>query len=127
MLKEFKQFALKGSVVDLAVGVVIGAAFGKIISSLVSDIIMPPIGVIVSEIDFSDLVLTLKPATETAEAVVLSYGNFISVSIEFLIIALAIFLVIKQINRFKKKEEEKPAPTPEQTLLLREIRDYLKK
>jgi large conductance mechanosensitive channel len=127
MLKEFKQFAIKGNVIDLAVGVVIGAAFGKITASLVSDIIMPPMGLIINEIDFSELSLILKQATETSEAVVLSYGNFISVSVEFLIISFAIFLAVKQINRLKKKEEEKLVKDPEEIVLLREIRDSLNK
>jgi large conductance mechanosensitive channel len=131
MFKEFKQFAIKGNVIDLAVGVVIGAAFGKIISSLVSDIIMPPLGVIIDGIDFSNLSITLKKATETAGAVTLNYGNFISVLIEFLIISFTIFLVIKQINRFKKKEEllenTKEIKETKEVILLKEIRDLLKK
>ncbi len=126
MLKEFKQFAVKGNVIDLAVGVVIGAAFGKITSSLVSDIIMPPIGIIIDGIDFSDLSIVLKKATETTEAVTLNYGNFISILIEFLIISFAIFLVVKQINKFKRKEEKKPKEPSEDIVLLREIRDSLK-
>lgn len=127
IFKEFKQFAIKGNVIDLAVGIVIGAAFGKITASLVSDIIMPPVGVIISEIDFSDLSITLKQATETVEAVTLNYGNFISVLVEFLIIAFVIFLVVKQINRLKRKEEAKTTGSSEDIILLREIRDSLKK
>jgi large conductance mechanosensitive channel len=126
MFKEFKQFAVKGNVIDLAVGVVIGAAFGKITASLVSDIIMPPIGTVISRIDFSDLAIVLQQATETSEAVTLNYGNFISVSIEFLIIAFAVFLLVKQVNKFKKNEE-KQIKISEEISLLREIRDSLSK
>ena len=127
MFKEFKQFAIKGNVIDLAVGVVIGAAFGKITASLVSDIIMPPIGVVINKIDFSNLSITLKQATEATEAVTLNYGNFISILVEFLIITFAIFLVVKQINKLKRKEEAKPTVLAEDIVLLREIRDSLKK
>ncbi len=127
LLNEFKAFAMKGNVIDLAVGVVIGTAFGKIVSSLVTDIIMPPIGAITGGIDFSDKVLTLKKATESASAVTLNYGMFLNNVISFIIVAFAIFMVIKQLNRFKKKEEAKPVVTPEDILLLREIRDSLKK
>jgi large conductance mechanosensitive channel len=127
MLKEFKRFAMRGNVIDLAVGVVIGGAFGKIVTSLVNDIIMPPIGLLLAGVDLSSLSITLKQATETTEAVTLGYGSFINSIVDFLIIAFAIFMVVKQINRFeKKKEEEKPAKTPEDILLLREIRDSLK-
>ena len=127
MFKEFKNFAIKGNVIDMAVGIVIGTAFGKIVSSFVSDIIMPPIGALTGGVDFSNLVITLKKASEGAEAVTLNYGAFINTALDFIIIAFAIFIVIKQINRFKKKEEEKPTATPEDTQLLREIRDSLKK
>jgi len=127
MFKEFKNFAIKGNVIDMAVGIVIGTAFGKIVSSFVSDIIMPPIGALTGGVDFSNLVITLKKASEGAEAVTLNYGAFINTALDFIIIAFAIFIVIKQINRFKKKEEEKPTTTPEDTQLLREIRDSLKK
>lgn len=127
LLNEFKAFAMKGNVIDLAVGVVIGTAFGKIVSSLVTDIIMPPIGAITGGIDFSDKVLTLKKATEATSAVTLNYGMFLNNIISFVIVAFAIFMVIKQLNRFKKKEEAKPASTPEDIVLLREIRDLLKK
>jgi large conductance mechanosensitive channel len=127
MLKEFKRFAMRGNVIDLAVGVVIGGAFGKIVTSLVNDIIMPPIGLLLAGVDLSSLSITLKQATETTEAVTLGYGSFINSIVDFLIIAFAIFMVVKQINRFeKKKEEEKPAKTSEDILLLREIRDSLK-
>lgn len=127
LLNEFKSFAMKGNVIDLAVGVVIGTAFGKIVSSLVTDIIMPPIGAITGGIDFSDKVLTLKKATEAVPAVTLNYGMFLNNIISFLIVAFAIFVVIKQLNRFKKKEEAKPVATPEEIVLLREIRDSVKK
>jgi len=125
MLKEFKEFAIKGNVIDMAVGIVIGVAFGKIVSSFVSDIIMPPIGALTGGLDFSNLVFTVKKATDVAGAVTINYGVFISTLIDFIIIAFVIFIVIKQINRFKKKEEKKPTPTAEEVLLLREIRDSL--
>ena len=127
MFKEFKEFALKGNVTDLAVGVIIGGAFGKIVSSLVTDIIMPPIGYITGGINFADLTIVLKKATDASTAVTINYGLFINTVIDFLIIAFSIFLVVKQLNRFKKKEEAKPENTPEEILLLREIRDSLKK
>jgi len=128
MLQEFKKFAIKGNVIDMAVGIIIGAAFGKIVSSFVSDVIMPPIGILLGGVDFSSLVVTLKKATDIAEAVTLNYGMFINTLIDFIIIAFVIFIVIKQISRFKKKEEASPAPaTKEDILLLREIRDSLKK
>lgn len=131
MFKEFKNFAIKGNVIDMAVGIVIGTAFGKIVSSFVSDIIMPPIGVLTGGVDFSNLIIILKKATATTEAVTLNYGLFLNTVIDFTIIAFAIFIVIKQINRLKKKEEkkeeEKPTKTPEEVILLREIRDSLNK
>ena len=128
--KEFKEFAVKGNMVDMAVGIIIGAAFGKIVSSLVNDVIMPPLGVLIGGVDFSDLGVTLKAATEGAEAVVLRYGAFIQTVIDFLIIAMAIFVAIKAINALKRKEEEAPAEPPKpsaQEQLLTEIRDLLKK
>lgn len=131
MIKEFKEFAMRGSVIDLAVGVVIGGAFGKIVTSLVDNVIMPPIGYITGGIDFSDMKIVLtqaNEATETAE-VAINYGLFINVVIQFVIIAFCIFLVIKGINSLKRKEEKAPeepaAPTKEETLLT-EIRDILK-
>ena len=127
MLKDFKKFALKGNVVDMAVGVIIGAAFGKIVSSLVNDLIMPPIGLALAGIDVSDLMVTLKKATKTADAVTIDYGLFINTVLDFFIISVVIFIVIKQLNRLKKKEVAKPTATPEEVLLLREIRDSLKK
>lgn len=110
MLKEFKDFAMKGNVVDMAVGIVIGAAFGKIVSSLVADVIMPPIGVLMGNADFSSLVITLREKTADAPAVTIKYGVFINTVIDFVIVAFAIFLVIKQMNRLKK-----PAPPAEPT------------
>lgn len=110
MLKEFKDFAMKGNVVDMAVGIVIGAAFGKIVSSLVADVIMPPIGVLMGNVDFSSLVITLREKTADAPAVTIKYGVFINTVIDFVIVAFAIFMVIKQMNRLKK-----PAPPAEPT------------
>ncbi len=127
MLQEFKKFAMKGNVVDLAVGVVIGGAFGKIVSSFVSDIIMPPIGMLTGGVDFSNLVFTLKKASGSAAAVTINYGLFINTVIDFLIIAFSIFLVIKQLEKIKKQEEKEPAKPTEEVLLLREIRDNIKK
>jgi len=130
MMKEFKQFAMKGNVVDMAVGIVIGAAFGKIIASLVKDVIMPPIGVLLGGVDFKNLTWVVQEATEKTKAVVISYGAFLNTIIEFIIIAFAIFLVVKGINSMKKKEEEAPAAPPapsKEEVLLGEIRDLLKK
>lgn len=111
MLKEFKEFAMRGNVVDMAVGIIIGAAFGKIVSSLVNDIIMPPIGLLLGKTDFSRLSITLQEKTLDAEAVTIKYGAFINTVLDFIIVAFAIFIVIKQINRLKKKEEVPPTPT----------------
>ncbi len=127
MLSEFKKFAIKGNVVDLAVAVIIGAAFGKIVTSLVSDIIMPPIGFLMGGVDFSNLVITLKEATDQAPAVVIGYGLFMNTVIDFLIIAFVIFIIVKQLERLKKTEAVKPVAISEDVLLLREIRDSLKK
>ena len=128
-MSEFKEFASRGNVVDMAVGIIIGGAFGKIVSSFVADVVMPPIGVLVGGVDFSDLAITIKDAVGDVPAVTLNYGNFIQTVFDFLIIAFAIFLMIKAINRLKRKEEEKPAappaPSKEETLLA-EIRDILK-
>lgn len=112
MRKEFKEFAMRGNVVDMAVGIIIGAAFGKIVSSLVNDVIMPPVGMLLGNVDFSQLAITLKAKTETAEAVTLNYGVFINTILSFVIVAFAVFIMIKQINRFKRKEE---APVAEPT------------
>ena len=132
MLKEFKEFAVKGNVIDMAVGIVIGGAFGKIVTALVDKIIMPPIGWLVGGIDFSKLAWTLKPAETGADgkeipAVVIGYGDFINTVIQFVIIAFAIFVVVKLINTLHKKAPTAPAAPPEDVLLLREIRDSLKK
>ncbi|MCO5054992.1 large-conductance mechanosensitive channel protein MscL [Thermomonas sp.] len=135
MMAEFKEFAMRGSVVDLAVGVVIGAAFGKIVTALVDKVIMPPIGVLIGGVDFASLSITLKQATVDAAgqqvpAVVLAYGEFINAVLQFIIVAFAIFIAVKAINAMHKKPEPAPAPPaadPEDVLLLREIRDLLKK
>jgi large conductance mechanosensitive channel len=140
IISEFKAFAIKGNVIDLAVGVIIGGAFGKIVSSLVNDIIMPVMGSLVGDLDFSQLFLALKAVPEGVPMVladvqkagipVLAYGNFMSTAIHFLIMAFAIFLMVRQINRLKRQEPAAPsAPpvTPEDILLLREIRDQLKR
>ncbi len=127
MLEEFKKFAIKGNVIDMAVGIVIGAAFGKIVSSFVSDIIMPPIGMLMGKIDFSHLVITLKEASGNAPAVTINYGVFINTIINFLIVSFAIFIVVKQINKLKKEEEKKLEKPSAEVILLTEIRDSLKK
>jgi len=131
MIQEFKEFAMRGNVVDMAVGIIIGAAFGKIIASFVADVLMPPIGMMVGGTDFTNLKLLLKPAEfeagkMIADPVTINYGNFIQVTIDFLIIAFAIFMLIKVINRISKRREPAKAPTPDQVLLT-EIRDLLKK
>lgn len=130
LLKEFKEFAMRGNVVDLAVGVIIGAAFGKIVSSLVGDVFMPLLGLVVGGVNFTDLSITLKAAAESAPAVVLRYGAFIQTVFDFIIIAFAIFLAIKGINKLQRKKEEAPAGPPvpsNEEVLLGEIRDLLKK
>ena len=128
MMDEFKSFAMRGNVVDMAVGIVIGGAFGKIISSFVADVIMPPIGVIVGGVDFSKLAIVIQEAAGDVAAVTINYGKFIQTMIDFIIVAFAIFMVIKGMNSLKKKEEEAPAeppaPSTEETLLT-EIRDTL--
>ena len=129
-LNEFKAFAMKGNVIDMAVGIIIGAAFWRIVSSIVTDIIMPPIGLIVGGVNFTDLKIVMKAATDAHPAVTLNYGNFLQVTFDFLIIAFSIFLVIKAMNAAKKKQDEAPAaPTAlsRQDMLLTEIRDLLKK
>jgi large conductance mechanosensitive channel len=129
MLKEFKEFAIKGNAIDMAVGIIIGAAFGKVISSLVADVFMPPIGVLVGGVDFTKLALTLKETAGNAPAVTLNYGNFIQTLVDFTIIAFAIFMAVKFINKLKRKEVAAPAVIPEpsrEELLLTEIRDLLK-
>ena len=127
VLKEFKAFAVRGNVVDLAVGVIIGASFGKIVSSFVEFIVMPPLGLLIGGVDFSDLAITLRAADTNSAAVVLGYGKFIQTVFDFTIIAFAIFLAIKAMNTIKQNQESEPAKTPEDILLLREIRDSLKK
>lgn len=130
-IKEFKEFAMKGNVVDMAVGVVIGAAFGKIVSSLVGDVIMPVMGILTGGVNFSHLNIVLKEAVDKTPAVTLNYGSFIQTVFDFLIIAFAIFIAIKAINKIRKqsdkKEEEKPATPSQDIVLLTEIRDLLKK
>ena len=132
MMTEFKEFAMRGNVIDLAVGVVIGASFGKIVTALVDKVIMPPLGLLIGGVDFSKLGIVLKQASLDAAgkevpAVVLAYGEFINALVQFVIVAFAIFLVVKAINRIHKKPEDPPAATPEDVLLLREIRDSLKR
>ncbi len=127
MLKEFKEFAMRGNVVDMAVGIIIGAAFGKIVSSLVNDVIMPPIGMLMGGMDFSSLAVALGEGEGAAS---INYGVFINTVLDFLIVAIAIFMVIKAMNSLKKKEEEKPAEPPKPSKeeeLLTEIRDLLAK
>jgi large conductance mechanosensitive channel len=129
VLKEFKEFAVKGNVIDMAVGIIIGAAFSKIVSSFVGDVIMPPIGILVGGVDFSDLAVVLKEATIDTPAVTLGYGKFIQSMIDFTIVAFAIFIAVKFINKLKKQEEAAPAPEPgpsNEEVLLAEIRDLLK-
>jgi large conductance mechanosensitive channel len=134
MIQEFKDFAVKGNVVDLAVGIIIGAAFGKIVTSLVNDLIMPPVGKLMGGVDFSSMFFDLSgtgpvslAAAKAAGAPVIAYGAFINTVIDFVIVAFVIFLMIKQINRMKKKAEAAPAATPQDIVLLTEIRDLLKK
>lgn len=128
-ISEFKAFAVRGNVVDMAVGIIVGAAFGKIVSSFVDNVIMPPLGVLIGGVDFSDLAIVLRQASGDAPEVVLRYGAFIQSVVDFVIIAFAIFVAIKFINRLRRQEEAKPeappAPTKEETLLT-EIRDLLK-
>lgn len=136
MLKEFREFAMRGNVVDMAVGIIIGAAFGKIVSSFVSDVIMPPIGLLMGNVDFSQLYINLSgtdypslAAAQEAGAATINYGVFINTVLDFIIVAFAIFMVIRAMNKLKKKEEEKPAEPPkpsEEVVLLTEIRDALK-
>lgn len=140
MLKEFKEFAMRGNVVDMAVGIIIGAAFGKIVESLVRDVIMPPIGLLLGKVDFSNLFIVMREGTtagpyltvdaaQKAGAVTFNYGMFINTCISFIIVAFAVFLLIRAINRMKRTEETAPAPAApaEDIVLLREIRDALKK
>lgn len=136
MLKEFKDFAMRGNVVDMAVGIVIGVAFGKIVSSLVKDVIMPPIGKLMGNVDFSNLFVNLGDTVyeslavaQEAGAPTINYGVFLNTILDFVIVAFAIFMVVQGLNKMKKKEEEKPAEPPkpsEEVVLLTEIRDALK-
>ncbi len=128
MWGDFKKFVMRGNIFNMAVGIVLGVAFGKIVTSFVNDILMPPIGLLLGGVDFSKLVIVLKKATDTSEAVTINYGVFINTIISFLIIAFVIFLMMKQIEKTQKKEEKVAAPPKpsEEVLLLREIRDYLK-
>ena len=129
MVQEFKKFAMRGNVIDMAVGIIIGVAFGKIVSSFVADVIMPPLGLLLGGVDFKDLAIVLKEAVGETPAVVIAYGQFIQSIVDFVIIAFVIFLVIKAMNSLKAKEEAAPeappAPTKEE-ILLTEIRDLLK-
>lgn len=137
LMKEFKEFAVKGNAMDMAVGIIIGAAFGKIVSSLVNDVIMPPIGKVMGNVDFTGLFINLGSTAyeslaeaQKAGAPTLNYGNFLQVVVDFLIVAWAVFMLVKGINSLKKKEEEKPAEPSkpsEEVLLLREIRDAMNK
>ncbi|MBQ0724191.1 MAG: large-conductance mechanosensitive channel protein MscL [Cycloclasticus sp.] len=129
IMSEFKNFAVKGNAIDMAVGIVVGAAFGKIVSSFVGDIIMPPIGMLLGGVDFKDLTMVLQEATVDSAAVAIKYGSFIQTVVDFTIIAFAIFMVVRGINSLKKKEEAAPAAAPKPTkeeVLLAEIRDLLK-
>lgn len=141
MFKEFREFAMRGSVVDMAVGIIIGAAFGKIVDSLVKDVIMPPVGLVLGRVDFANLFLVIKhgavpgpyatvDAAQKAGAVTLNYGMFFNNIVSFVIVAFAVYLLIRAINRLRRKQEEQPAAAPppaEEVVLLREIRDALKK
>jgi large conductance mechanosensitive channel len=141
MLKEFKEFAMRGNVVDMAVGIIIGAAFGKIVDSLVKDVLMPPIGLLLGRVDFSNLFVVIKQGTtpgpyptidvaQKAGAVTLNYGVFVNNVISFIIVAFAVFLLVRAINRLRRKQEEAPAQAPppaEEVVLLREIRDSLRR
>jgi len=129
MMSEFKEFAVKGNVMDMAVGIIIGAAFGKIVSSFVGDVVMPPLGLAIGGVDFTNLAITLKDAVGEAPAVTLGYGKFLQTIFDFTIIAFAIFIAIKGLNSLKRKEEEKPKAPPapsNEEVLLSEIRDILK-
>lgn len=129
LIQEFKSFAMRGNVIDMAVGIIVGAAFGKVVSSFVDNIVMPPLGLMIGGVDFSDLAIVLREATGELEAVTLGYGAFIQSVVDFLIIAAAIFVAIKVMNSLKRKEEAKPAAPPapsKEEVLLTDIRDLLK-
>jgi len=128
LAKEFKEFAMKGNVIDMAVGVIIGAAFGKIITSLVEDVIMPPIGKVIGGVNFTDLAVSLGMAPDGKTEVLWKYGNFLQIVFQFLIVAVVLFMVIRTLNKLKKPDPAAPAPTaPRQEVLLTEIRDLLAK
>lgn len=127
MLQDFKKFVLRGNLVDLAVGLIVGAAFGKVVSSFVNDMLMPFIGILIGGVDFTELKYVLKPATEGVEAITVNYGMFIQTTIDFLIIATTVFVVIKVYEKMQKKEEAKPTPPAKTEVLLEEIRDLMKK
>ena len=133
LVDEFKAFAMKGNVVDMAVGIIIGAAFGKIIASVVNDIIMPPLGLLIGGVNFTELKIVMKAAVGENPAVTLNYGNFLQIVFDFLIVAFVVFMMIKAMNSAKRKEEAKPAAPPapaaptKEEILLTEIRDLLKK
>ena len=129
VVKEFKEFAMRGNVLDLAVGIIIGAAFGKIVSSLVADVLLPPLGLLIGGVDFTNLSIMLKSASEGSQAVTLRYGVFMQAIFDFVLVAIAIFITIKAVNRLKRKRDEAPAPPPKpsnEEVLLAEIRDLLK-
>lgn len=129
MLREFREFAMRGNVVDMAVGIIIGGAFGKIVSSMVNDVLMPPLGLLIGGMDFTKFAFTLKEAAGEAPAVTLRYGQFIQNAVDFVIVAFAIFLLIKGMNRLRRRAEAAPAAPPappRQEVLLEEIRDLLK-
>ena len=127
LAKEFKDFAMKGNVIDMAVGVIIGTAFGKIVTSLVEDVIMPPLGKVIGGVNFSDLSASLG-ADPTGKEVILKYGNFLQISFQFLIVAFVLFMLIRSLNKLKKPDPAAPPPAPPaQEVLLREIRDLLAK
>lgn len=128
IVKEFKEFAVRGNMVDMAVGIIVGGAFGKIVTSLVNDVLMPPLGILIGGVDFSDLALTLKQAEGSAPAVTLAYGSFLQQCFDFVIVAFAVFMLVKGINALRRGQEQ-PAPAPAgptQEQLLAEIRDVLK-
>jgi len=129
ILKEFREFAVRGNMIDIAVGIIIGAAFGKVVSSLVADVIMPPIGAILAGVDFTKLAITLKQASGDNPAVLLYYGRFIQSLVDFIIIAFAVFLLVKGVNKLKRRQETAPPPPPspsKEEILLAEIRNILK-
>ncbi len=126
LVKEFREFAVRGNVADLAVGVIMGAAFGKIVSSFVADVLMPPLGLLIGGMDFTTFHIVLRGAHEKVPAVTLNYGKFIQATFDFTLVALAVFVLVKGLNKLRRKEEAAPAAPPAQEVLLREIRDLLK-